>query len=67
MAGQGIVADGYDRAYAANEPIVRKEVELEYAERMKAASFWQRYSLRQEIADEIHRRLEEKAPRSALY
>ena len=62
-----IVADGYYRAYAANEPIVRKEVESEYAERLKAASFWQRYSLRREIAAEIDRRLNERAPHSALY
>ena len=67
MSAQRFVADGYYRAYAANEPIVRQEVEVEYAEQLKAASFWQRFSLRREMATEIRRRLNEKAPRSALY
>jgi hypothetical protein len=64
---QGIVADGHERAVRALEPVVRAEVEAEYAERLAAASRWKRARLKQEIRREIERRIAERAPPDALY
>jgi hypothetical protein len=64
---QGIVADGHRRAVRALEPVVRAEVEAEYAERLAAASRWKRALLKQEIRREIERCIAERAPRDALY
>ncbi len=63
----GIVVDGYERAYSAVEPEVRAQVLAEYADRLAEAGFWKRWRLRREIEREIVRRIHEKAPPDALY
>lgn len=63
----GFVADGYDRARDANEPIIGAEVESEFAVRPSAASNAERKRIRGEIEREIEERLNALAPRDALY
>jgi hypothetical protein len=63
----GIVWNGHLRAYRAWKPIVRAEVQAEYAERLERAGFWERLRLRLEMKFEIDRRIQEKAPSDALY
>jgi len=64
---QGIVADGHRRAVRALEPVVRAEVEAEYADRLAAVPRWKRARLRREMQQEIERRIAERAPPDALY
>lgn len=63
----GFVADGYERARAANEPFVRAEVEKEFADELRNASAVQLWSIRWRMQREIERRLERLAPPDALY
>ena len=66
-SADGIVADGYWRLLAVVDPQVRAEVEAEYAGRLEQASFWERRRLKREMAREIKRRVDEKAPPYGLY
>ncbi len=61
------VADGYDRARDANEPIIRAEVESEFVVRLSNASNAERKRIRGEIEREIEERLNALAPPDALY
>lgn len=61
------VADGYKRARDAIEPVIRAEVEGEFAERLQTAAFLKRWRLRREMAAEIKRRIHAQAPPDALY
>jgi hypothetical protein len=61
------VADGWGRAWSAAEGIVRSEVAAEFAERLQAAGFWLRLSLRWQMHREIVRRLQRRAPFDAVY
>jgi len=61
------VVNGHGRAVDALEPVVRAEVESEFAERLKDASYWRRVLLRREMRAELKRRMHEKAPPDALY
>ena len=63
----GFVADGYDRARDANEPIVRSEVEREFTDRLGNASTANQKRIRAEIEREIQKRLDALAPPDALY
>lgn len=63
----GFVADGYDRACDANQPIVRAEVEREFAVRLCNASTADQKRIRGEIEREIEKRLNALAPPDALY
>ena len=62
-----IVADGYERVRAANEPAVRQQIESKYADRIARASWWQRRKLRKQIEIDIAQRLDEFAPPDALF
>ena len=64
---QRFVEGGWKNARTATEPLVRAEVEAEYAERLKEASPWRRFWLRREMEREIRRRTNAAAPRDALY
>jgi hypothetical protein len=61
------VAGGCGRAWSAAEGIVRAEIVAEFAERLQAAGFWMRLSLRWQMHREIGRRLRRLAPPDALY
>ena len=63
----GFLADGYERAYSANEPIVRAEVQREYADRLAEALPGERKRIRGEMARVIAERLEQVAPPNAEY
>ncbi len=63
----GFVADGYERARDANQPIVRAEVEREFAAKLRNASSADQKRIRGEIECEIERRLNALAPPDALY
>jgi hypothetical protein len=59
MKGQNnhFVEDGAERAAAAVIARIRDEVELEYAERLNSASWFERWRLYREIRNEVSRRL----------
>lgn len=61
------LADGYERAYNANEPIVRDQVEQEFEERLSNVPEGQQKIVRKEIEAEIKKRLDVIAPPDALY
>ncbi len=61
------VADGYDRAREASEPIVRAEVEREFAAELQSAAESIRVQVRSRMEREVQRRLDRIAPRDALY
>jgi hypothetical protein len=63
----GIVADGYYRAYRALEPEIRAKVTAEYSERLEKADVQERRLLKRQIEAEIRRRIHERAPPDALY
>jgi hypothetical protein len=63
----GFVADGYDRARDANQPIFRSEVEREFAARLSNASAAHQKRIRAEMEREIEKRLNALAPPDALY
>jgi hypothetical protein len=63
----GFVADGYGRARYANQPIVRSEVEREFAARLSNASAADKKRIRAEMEREIEKRLNVLAPPDALY
>lgn len=63
----GGLADGYERAYAAAEPHVRRQVEHEFAERIRNATPDEERRLRGKMATLIAERIDELAPRDALY
>lgn len=65
--GFRIVADGYSRARTAATPIIRAEVEAEFAARLKTATLAERFKLKVEMKREMARRLDKAAPRGALY
>lgn len=56
------VIDGCDRARAAIEPRIRRQVIAQFAEQLRVAGFWTRLRLRLEIEREVDRRLECRAP-----
>ena len=60
---KGFVADGYVRARDANQPIVRAEVEREFAARLGSAST----ADQKKIRAEIEKRLNALAPPDAFY
>ncbi|MBX3434875.1 MAG: hypothetical protein KF847_16275 [Pirellulales bacterium] len=62
-----IVLDGRERAVAEHAPRITAEVETEFAERLRGATFWQRIRLNREMRAEIERRLEQVAPSDGLY
>ena len=57
------VADGGTRLAAA----IRAEVVAEFASELSAASFWQRFRIRRAMNAEVKRRIQQQAPRDALY
>ena len=59
--------DGYERAREANEPIIRKAVEREFAAESMSASWWGRIIIRRRIEREIKQRLERVAPKGGNY
>ena len=63
----GIVADGQERARAAAMERVRAEVQRRFAPELARAGFWRRWALRLHLRREIQRRMEQIAPRDALY
>ncbi len=63
----GFLADGYDRAYSAVEPHVRRDIEGEFGEQLRAASSGERKRLLREIEKLITERVRELAPPDALY
>uniref|UniRef100_A0A7C2P2I4 Uncharacterized protein n=1 Tax=Schlesneria paludicola TaxID=360056 RepID=A0A7C2P2I4_9PLAN len=63
----GFLQEGFRRARAAVEPVVRQTVTAEYAERLQQADAKQRRHLLRMMKREIHRRVDEKAPRWGLY
>lgn len=62
-----IVADAAMRLRAHHLPIVREQVEKEYANALESANFLSRVGLRWRMRSEIKRRLNELAPEEALY
>ena len=63
----GFVADGHERARRALEPMIRAEVEREFAEELQNAPPWQQHWIRRKIQREIERRIAAAAPPDALY
>ena len=62
------VVDGCDIAHRALRPEVTAQVHAEFDDELRnATSWWQRYKIRRRIAQEIARRIDEKAPPEALY
>jgi hypothetical protein len=61
------VVDGEQRARKALVPLIRAEVEAEYAQRLEQANLALRLLLRQEMRREINRRVEQRAPCDAHY
>jgi len=67
MLHSGIVEDGCWRARLALGPVIRTEVEAEFAERLLSADDARKRRLRSEIERIIRQRLDKRAPRWALY
>ena len=69
MTSQRVVCDGYQRWLVGTSEPIRVAVETEYAEKLKAASIWQRWQLRIEITREVNRRMKNipKPSREALF
>lgn len=63
----GIVLDGQRRAHQALFVAVKNEVEAQYRKQMQGAALWRRFLFRLKVRREIRRRLEEAAPKDALY
>ena len=63
----GFSVDGYDRARNANEPIVRCEVEREFAAKLGSASVFEQLRIHLIIEREIKKRLNPLSPPDALY
>ena len=61
------LADGDQRLRNVQKPQVRAEVEQQYADRLAAASWFERRKIRKQIKAEIKRRLNELSPPDALY
>ena len=64
------LADGYQRGRAACETsrvAIRREVEQEFADRLRQAGFFGRLLIRRRIRREVERRLNKLAPPDALY
>ena len=59
----GFVADGYDRARATSEFVVRSEVEREFVGKLHGASTVDQKRIRREIDRKVEKRLDEVAPR----
>lgn len=66
-SNNGIVANGHYRAREANKPIIRAEVEKEFADRLREASPQELPVLQKEMEREIELRLERVSSRWALY
>ena len=58
---------GYENARAAIEPAIREEVVAKYVSRLESANLLVRFIFWWRIEGEITRRINEKAPRNALY
>ena len=67
MRTADIVADGHERANAANSDRIRAEVEAKYADGLKAAGYWARRRLRKRMEREIRQELAKLAQPGALY
>ena len=63
----GFVVDGRARLISVVENEIRRAVESEFAAQWAAAGWFHRWRLRRKINAEIARRLEQAAPRDALY
>ncbi|HVR98490.1 MAG TPA: hypothetical protein VMW27_17885 [Thermoanaerobaculia bacterium] len=61
------LADGRQRALEGRERFIEEEVRFRYAERIARAGFIERWRIEAAIRDEVRRRLDEIAPRRALY
>ena len=61
------VNDGYGRLCNEHEPAIRAEVELEFADQMENASWFQRRRIRKIMKREIQSRLDAVIPPEALY
>lgn len=61
------VEDGQQRARVALLPIVRAEVEAEFADHVQEASAAGRLRLKIQIRREIERRVQSRAPADGLY
>jgi hypothetical protein len=62
-----LVSDGRQRARKALAPVIRAQVEREFAERLRTASLLRRMLLLLEVEREIERRLGDRAPQEGLY
>jgi hypothetical protein len=54
------VVNGYERACAGIEAQVRLEVEVEFAERLAAASFWERLLFKRLMEGEVRHGVRER-------
>ncbi len=61
----GFVADGYFRARNASKPIIRSEVERQFAARLAGASSAEQKQILVEMEREIEKRLNAAAPPAA--
>jgi hypothetical protein len=61
------LADGRERLLEGRRQTLEAEVRSRYAERIAEAGFVERLRIEAAIRDEIRRRLDETAPREALY
>ncbi len=57
------VVDGRERAAEA----IRDEVTAEFAEKLAATTFWNRWRVRRKIEAEVKRRMDKQSPGHALY
>ena len=62
-----IVADGQERAHDGSIEQVRAEVEVQYAEELSKAGFWERIFLLRRIKRDIRERMKRNAPPGGLY
>jgi hypothetical protein len=61
------VADGRERALAANGPRIEKEIRARYASELSRAGFLERWRIEGRIRHEIQEELTRVAPLHALY
>ena len=61
------VADGRERALAANGPGIEKEIRARYAGELSRAGFLERWRIEGHIRREIREELTRMAPPGALY
>ena len=61
------VADGRERALAANGPLIEREVRARHAEELTRAGFLERWRIEGRIRREIQEELTRVTPLGALY